>query len=80
MSPIWQEEFRKSCFCHSTKGSSLVLQDRARGWARWCLHNKKWICLETLSLGILNSWVCASWIKMNNCPTKCDWIRFIILL
>jgi len=63
------------CFCHSSKGSSFVLQDQARGWPRWCLHNEKWVCLETLSLGIARksvmceqlhrTWLCMLMINME---------------
>jgi hypothetical protein len=31
-------------------------------------------------VGYLCSWVRASWINVNNCPTSCDCIQFIIFL
>jgi len=30
----------------------------------------------TCWLSFLCSWVCESWINVNNCPTRCDYIQF----
>ena len=39
-----------------------------------------WRPIYILDHWILCSWVRASWINVNNCPTRCDYIQFIIFL
>jgi len=44
----WQDLLHIPGFCFSPKGIILVLQDQVSWQARWCLQNKKWVCLKTL--------------------------------
>jgi len=48
------------------------------------LHNAEYLAelMQEVAwyVTILYSWVRASWIKFNNCPTRCDSIQFIKFL
>jgi len=44
----------------------------------WTKAGEPRICKQVLKIFFLYSWVRASWIKINNCPTRCEYIQFII--
>ena len=50
-------------------------------WSLVCQMARKWlnnVHVAEWLIWILCSWVHASWINVNNCPPRCDYIQFII--
>ena len=90
--PLWMIQSR--WYCSVNKCASHVMASAKELFCISCISkNHKFklrsyasevICVVIVKLQIkqtlsfLYSWVCASWIYVNNCPTRCDYVSFII--
>jgi hypothetical protein len=54
-------------FSTRPREKSLVLQDEASRWTRWCPWSKKWVCLGTVSWKLASNLCCVSNFSKQYC-------------